>query len=206
MRLSPLARWECLSLAGSGLLLAGACFILGWWWLLPIVAIAAAALVLFFRDPNRRPPAQRNAWVAVADGRVSSVHEIESYEPLGGEPVLCVRIFISVLDVHVVRSPAHARLAASVDRGGTFRNALRAENLEDNASRTLTLHHPVRDEAIGAVRLIAGALARTITTPVKPGTTLQRGSPASWYPMAISDRAHARRRSSSQEQRSWPWA
>ena len=165
MRLSPLARWECLSLAASGLLLAAACVVLTWWWALPVVVIAAAAVLLFFRDPNRRPPAQRHAWVAVADGKVTSIHDVDACEPLGGEPAVCVRVFISIFDVHVVRSPAHARLAAATDHAGSFGNAL----------RMLTLHHPVRDEALGAVRLIAGAVARTIVTPIKPGTTLQRG-------------------------------
>lgn len=174
MRLTPLARWECLTILAAGLLLTAAAAAVRLWWLVPLTVIAALAVLAFFRDPNRRPPAQRHAWVAVADGKVTSIHDVEHCEPLG-EPAVCVRVFISLLNVHVVRSPCHARLREVVDTPGSFRNAMKAEHLEDNTRATLTLEHPVREEAIAAVRLIAGAVARTIHVASKTGATLQRG-------------------------------
>jgi len=174
MRLCSFARWECLTILAAGLLLTAAAAIAGLWLWLPLPVLLTFAVVMFFRDPNRRAPAERYAWVAVADGRVTSVHEVDECEPLG-EPALCVRIFISLLDVHVFRSPCHARLREAIDKPGRFRNALGTAHLEENTAQTLVLEHPVREQPIAVVRLIAGAFARTIHTPVKPATTLQRG-------------------------------
>lgn len=174
MRLCTFARWECLTILAAGLLLTAAVGVLGWWLWLPLPVVLTLAVVMFFRDPNRRAPAERNAWVAVADGKVTSVHEVDACEPLG-EPALCVRVFISLLNVHVFRSPCHARLRETIERPGRFRNALGTSHLEQNTAQTLVLEHPVREQPIAVVRLIAGAVARTIHTPVKPATTLQRG-------------------------------
>lgn len=174
MRLCPFARWECLTILAAGLLLTAAVAVAGLWVWLPLPVLLTAAVVMFFRDPNRRAPAERYAWVAVADGKVTSVHEVDACEALG-ESALCVRVFISLLDVHVFRSPCHARLREAIDKPGRFRHALGSAHLEQNTAQTLVLEHPVRAQPIAVVRLIAGALARTIHTPVKPATTLQRG-------------------------------
>ncbi|MEM1209864.1 MAG: phosphatidylserine decarboxylase [Planctomycetota bacterium] len=173
------ARPEWLAVLGTGAMLAVAnvflALSLGPAWLigLPIVVGLTAAVLAMFRDPDRRPPSQRGALVSPVDGKVSSVHDIDHHPPFNG-PARCVRVFISLMDVHVVRAPLHGRLAAIDDRPGKFINALRAESPEVNTAKHLIVRHPARDQALASIRLIAGAFARTIHLRVMTGEVLQR--------------------------------
>ncbi len=172
--LSPHARMEWLTIIGISVLVSVAFGILGWWWPIPLVLIAGAGGVLFFRDPDRAIPSQRNAIIAPADGRVSSVHEVEHYEPLNG-PATCVRIFLSVFDVHINRSPCHGKVTSITHKDGEHRNALNPDSAEVNESNLIVLEHPVKGHPIAAVRQVAGALARTVVCTVEEGAILQRG-------------------------------
>lgn len=172
--LSPYARKEWLTICAIGVLLLIAAVVAGWWIAAAIVVIATIALLLFFRDPARRTPSQRGVVVSPADGRISSIHRLDHFEPLGG-PALCIRVFLSVLDVHVNRSPCHGRVTKVTHKPGQHLNALNPRSAEDNESVLITLAHPVKDHPVAAVRLIAGLLARTVHCGVKIDDTLQRG-------------------------------
>ena len=176
--LSPLAKPECVTIASIGLILAIAAAIMGpilvLCWLIPLIAIVTLALLAFFRDPERRTPTQRGVMVAPADGRISSIHEIEHFEPLGG-PVTCVRIFLSVFDVHVNYSPYHCAVTSITHKPGLHRNALSPESAEDNESNLLVLEHPTRGYPMAAVRQVAGMIARTIVCSVRDEQVIQRG-------------------------------
>jgi phosphatidylserine decarboxylase len=86
-----------------------------------------------------------------------------------------VRIFLSIFDVHVQRSPLHGRVAGIERREGPRGNALKADSAERNEAVTLVLHHPTRDEPRAAVRQIVGAVARRIVCSPAEGEILQRG-------------------------------
>jgi len=173
MLLSPYARNEWLTLVGVGLLLAVAAAL--WWWLAAIVVIVlTAALLAFFRDPIRRIPSQRGIVIAPADGRISSIHTIDHFEPLQG-PVLCIRIFLSVLDVHINRSPCHGRVVSITHKNGKHLNALNPQSAEDNESNLIVMVHPVKSHPVAAVRQVAGLLARTIYCDARVNDILQRG-------------------------------
>lgn len=172
--LSPHARKECLTILAIGVLLGVAAALMGWWWALAGIAGLTGATVLFFRDPDRRVPTQRNAVVAPADGRVSSIHELEHFGPFDG-PATCVRIFLSVFDVHINRSPCHGKVHAITHTPGKHRNALNQSSVEDNESNLIVFVHAVREQPVAAVRQVAGMLARTIVCTVGEGQVLQRG-------------------------------
>ena len=172
--LSGDARNEWMTIIAVGALLALAAALTAPWWVLVLVVAATTALVLFFRDPHRRIPTQRNAVVAPGDGRISSIHRVEHFEPFDG-PARCIRIFLSVFDVHVTRSPCHGEVQAIERKAGEYRNALNPESAEVNASVLLVLAHPIRGEPIAAVRQVAGMLARTIVCRPRQGQVLQRG-------------------------------
>ncbi|MFP4144777.1 MAG: phosphatidylserine decarboxylase [Phycisphaeraceae bacterium] len=172
--LSPDARNEWLTILGVGALLTAAAVFVGLWWLSVPILIVAVALAAFFRDPERRIPTQRGALVAPADGRISSIHELEHYEPLGG-PAVCVRIFLSVLDVHINRSPCHGEVVKLEHTPGQHLNALNPESAEVNESNLIVMVHPIRRYPIAAVRQVAGALARTVVCKVREGQVVQRG-------------------------------
>ena len=172
--LSPLAKQETVTIAVIGLLLSAAAGLLGAWWLLLLVVPLALGGVAFFRDPERRTPTQRGVMTAPAHGRVSSVHELEHYEPLGG-PATCIRIFLSVFDVHINYSPCHGTARSIQHTAGAHTNALNPDSAEDNESNLIVLEHPTRGYPMAAVRQVAGMIARTIVCSVKEEQVLQRG-------------------------------
>ena len=148
--------------------------LLAWWWALAAVIFVALILIAFFRDPNRKVPAGRGLAVSPADGRISSVHTLDHFEPFDG-PAVCIRVFLSVLDVHVNRSPLHGRVRSLTHKPGKYINALKAESAELNESMTIVFEHPVRGEPTFAVRQIAGAIARRIVCGAEIGNVYQRG-------------------------------
>ena len=172
--LSKHAKQECVTIAAVGFMLSVAVVLIHLWWLLFLTVPATVALLAFFRDPERRTPSQRGVMVAPADGRISSIHEIEHYEPLGG-PVVCVRIFLSVLDVHINYSPYHTSIESITHTPGEHLNALKPESAEDNENNLLVLVHPNRRYKMAAVRQVAGLLARTIVCHVHEDQVIQRG-------------------------------
>ncbi|MEM8781973.1 MAG: phosphatidylserine decarboxylase [Planctomycetota bacterium] len=166
------AEWSIILLVGGLTTVSAA--LLGWWWVAPLPVIVAVATVLFFRDPVRKPPSQRGAVVAVCDGRVSSIHKVEHFPPFDG-PATCVRVFMSVFDVHLNRAPCHGKVAAITEQPGRFGNTLNPQSIEDNQSVTTLLVHPSKGHPVAAVRQVAGMLARTIHNALYDGQIVQRG-------------------------------
>lgn len=172
--LSGYAKSEWLTIIAVGAMLTVTLSVVGWWIPAILIVLVTIALLLFFRDPDRRIPTQRGVITAPADGRISSIHTIDHYEPFG-EPAVCIRIFLSVLDVHINRSPCHCSVESVTHKPGAHLNVLNPQSAEDNESITIILNHPIKRVPIAAVRQVAGLLARTIVCAVKPEQTLQRG-------------------------------
>jgi len=172
--LSPFGKREWLLILAIGGALTLLALLATWWVPAFLLAAITLALLAFFRDPPRLVPSMRGLMTSPADGRVSSIHEVEHFEPFDG-PAVCIRIFLSVLDVHVNRSPCHGRVVSISHRPGEFLNALKAESAEANESVTMVLHHPQRKAPIAAVRQVAGAIARRIVCSATEGDILQRG-------------------------------
>jgi len=172
--LSGYAKSEWSTILVIGVMLAATLLVVGWWPLAIIVVVLAAMLLAFFRDPHRRTPTQRGVMTAPADGRISSIHRVEHFEAFDG-PAVCVRIFLSVLDVHVNRSPCHGIVDQITHKPGDHLNALNPDSAQVNESITIVLLHPIRRHPIAAVRQIAGILARTIVCAARQDMVLQRG-------------------------------
>src|SRR4030042_1676240 len=85
---------------------------LGWWPLAALFLLLACAFTFFFRDPDRVPPPGERLLVSPADGEVLAVEAVDSSPDPAGPPTN-ITLFLSLLDVHLVRSP----LAATVARG-----------------------------------------------------------------------------------------
>jgi len=172
--LSTYGKNEWITIAAAGLMLVVASLIMGLWLIAILLLAIASALLLFFRDPERSTPSQRGAVTAPADGRVSSIHEVEHFEPFDG-PATCIRIFLSVLDVHINRSPCHGQVTSVTHKPGDHKNALNPTSAETNESNLIVLVHPIRRHPLAAVRQVAGLLARTIACGVHEGDVVQRG-------------------------------
>jgi phosphatidylserine decarboxylase len=143
---------------------------LGW-----LGAIATAYCAYFFRDPPRVTPARAGLIVSGADGRITSVGEAQPPRELqlDGAPLTRVSVFLSVLDVHLVRAPIAGRIVASAYTPGTFLNAELDKASEDNERHALVIEAPGGDK-VGIV-LIAGLIARRIVTFAGEGSSVARG-------------------------------
>ena len=172
--LSPYAKREVLIIGGVGALLVAGCLAMAWWVVATVLAGLTAALLAFFRDPSRPIPTMRGHMLSPADGRISSIHDLKHFEPFDG-PAKCIRIFLSVLNVHVNRCPCHGRVASVTRQPGQYLNALNPEAAEVNESVTVVLHDPGHDRPVAAVRQIAGTIARRIVCGLVDGDVVQRG-------------------------------
>ena len=124
---------------------------------LGIASFSASCLVpYFFRDPERRPPEGEGLVLSPADGKVSEVE--------GGK----VGIFMSLWDVHVIRSPVRGRVVLVEERPGGHVPAFFPGASSKNARADVVVDG-VR------VRMIAGALARKVDCWVGEGQEVERG-------------------------------
>lgn len=134
--------------------------------------LLACAFTFFFRDPDRVPPDGETTIVSPADGEVLGIEPIESDPRLGG-PANKVIIFLSLYDVHIVRSPLAATVAAVDYRPGKFLQAFKPEAGELNESTTLTFRGGLVD---AVMKMSVGVAARRIKAFVTPGQAVARGA------------------------------
>lgn len=179
MTLTRYGRDVWLPIVIIAIVLGGGFALMHWWIAVGLVAILTLALLSFFRDPIRRIPTNLAVgdMLSPADGVISAVIDVESHEAVGGRPAKVVRIFLSVLNVHVNRSPCDAVVVSITPRPGQYLNAQTEESASVNESNLIVLKTDaggVKDEHIG-VRQVSGMLARTIVCPLKPGDQLGRG-------------------------------
>jgi phosphatidylserine decarboxylase len=138
------------------------------------LAVLAAYMTLFFRDPDRRcdvePPADDDV-LSPADGVVMVAGEPqEGVAPEGNWQQ--VSVFLSVVDVHVNRSPYHGEVVENSYRKGSFLAAYRKESAHRNERSELWLREGDRTVVF---RQIVGVLARRIVTRTGVGQHLATG-------------------------------
>jgi phosphatidylserine decarboxylase len=143
----------------------------------PFVALSAY-MALFFRDPDRRcdaePPSSDDV-LSPADGVVMVAGEPqEGVAPAGDWQQ--VSVFLSVVDVHVNRSPYHGEVVQSSYRKGSFLAAYRKESAHRNERSELWLRDTDGPAPRTVVfRQLVGALARRIVTRTGVGQHLATG-------------------------------
>ena len=147
------------------------------WAAAPFVALSAY-MALFFRDPDRRcdvEPAADDDVLSPADGVVMVAGEPQpGVAPEGDWQQISV--FLSVVDVHVNRSPYHGEVVESSYRKGSFLAAYRKESAHRNERSELWLRDGDGPTARTVVfRQIVGVLARRIVTRTGPGQQLATG-------------------------------
>jgi phosphatidylserine decarboxylase len=130
-----------------------------------VVLLVAAFMVFFFRDPERRLPPGERVVVAPADGKVVAIKPFPDWRGPFGEPLTRVSIFLSILDVHIVRAPIAAKVAAVGHTPGRFRAAWGEAASLDNEQ---TLVHFASPDGDVWIKLIAGLIARRIVCRTEP--------------------------------------
>jgi phosphatidylserine decarboxylase len=138
-----------------------------WVWALPPLLLAGFFL-WFFRDPARAIPEEPGLVVSPADGKITEVARIQMAE---GERIR-LRIFLSVFDVHVNRSPIAGTVCEVRYQKGQHLNALNPASADKNEQNEVTVRG---DEFDVAFRQIAGILARRIVFRPKKGDFVARG-------------------------------
>jgi phosphatidylserine decarboxylase len=126
----------------------------GNWWLAAPCFILAGGMAFFFRDPERIEPSDPELILSPTDGRVTAVELLHE-----GDGGIRIRIFLSLLDVHITRAPVAGRITAIRYRPGRHRNALHPAAAAENERNDVVI------EGEGSsVRFaqIAGLIARRI--------------------------------------------
>ncbi len=146
--------------------------------------LATAFCVYFFRDPARVVPQDDKLILCPADGKVMEV--IEGKDAISSGPVWIIRIFLSVFDPHLQRSPVSGVVRAIQYKTGKFldaRDPQAAFENEQNRIEIVASPQPSPDGrgrqslggAVIVVTQIAGLIARRIVCWVKEGQRVQAG-------------------------------
>ncbi|HET9220160.1 MAG TPA: phosphatidylserine decarboxylase family protein [Terriglobia bacterium] len=135
---------------------------------LTVIGLLMSALFVFvaffFRNPHRSIPADPQAIVSPADGKVVRLERVGNVTRLS--------IFLSLFDVHVNRSPIAGRIEAIDYRPGKFMVAFNDKASTDNERNIIM----VNDGRITIVfTQIAGIVARRIVCWKKPGDVVGKG-------------------------------
>jgi phosphatidylserine decarboxylase len=143
-------------------------------WLVP--ALAAAPVAAFFRDPQRDSPADPASVLSASDGRILGVERIRDERfavPGTDAPVDFLRIatFLSVLDVHVNRSPVAGKVVDYFVEDGGYAAAMKPAAEHNVAAYT------IMDTAYGRVVVAqrTGLIARRIVQRAPIGSLLAKG-------------------------------
>lgn len=139
---------------------------------LSLLFLALMAFVaFFFRDPERTVPADPQAVVSPADGRVMYVKKVAENRFIKGEATL-VSIFLSITDVHINRSPVEGTVKYREYVPGKYIVAYADKASEINERNYVGLE---KDGLKVLVCQIAGLVARRIVCWAGEGSYLQKG-------------------------------
>jgi phosphatidylserine decarboxylase len=143
------------------------------------LGLLTAGVTLFFRDPDRTPDrspvTDPDVVVAPADGIVTHVGEPQPGIAPPGEWQQ-VSIFLSLLDVHMNRSPYGGHVVDVTHTPGRFLAAYRAESAMRNERSEVVVERVVRGATRRVVyRQLVGQLARRIVTRIQPGDEVGTG-------------------------------
>ena len=133
--------------------------------------LAPALLMFFFRAPPRPYPQDDHYIYAAADGTIMAIDHVEEDWFIGG-PATRIVTFLSLLNVHVNRSPVSGEVARVQWKPGTFVNAAHFEKSEANERNMLAING---QRSKVTVVQFAGMVARRIVCWSGEGETLCAG-------------------------------
>jgi phosphatidylserine decarboxylase len=139
-------------------------------WGVPPLAVSLF-MVFFFRNPMRVVHEDDDALLSPADGTVMEIIDFNDEEYLDGE-ARKIKIFLSVFDVHVNRSPVSGEIKYQRYTCGGFRPAYKKIASFENERHAIG----IENEKIKILVIqIAGILARRIVSWVTLGCDLKQG-------------------------------
>lgn len=132
-------------------------------------------IIQFFRDPAREIPADPNAILSPADGKIICIEEAE--DPYLKTKAIKVSIFMNVFNVHSNRSPVDGKILDIEYIKGKFVNADFDKASTDN-ERNIMLIESTNSVGVPykiTVIQIAGLIARRILCYKKVSDTISKG-------------------------------
>ncbi len=155
------------------LILTGAAAIL--YFTFPALAVLPVLLLLFilyfFRNPKRKIPESENLILSPADGVIMQIDEVFE-EHYIKDRVIRVSIFLSILNVHLNRSPLRGAVSYRRYRPGKFIPAFKSHASDINEKNYIGIENK---HFKLMVCQITGFIARRIKCWVDEGKQLDRG-------------------------------
>jgi phosphatidylserine decarboxylase len=136
-----------------------------------IPLILLAFILFFFRNPKREVPNSENCILSPADGVVMAIDEVIEDRFIQG-PAIRISIFLSIMNVHLNRSPLQGEVRYRFYRPGKFIPAFKSHASEINEKNFIGI------ESGGfkvMVCQITGFIARRIKCWVDEGKSLAGG-------------------------------
>jgi phosphatidylserine decarboxylase len=135
-----------------------------------VLLLLPIAIGLFFRDPERSTPPSETAVYAPADGKIMHAGPARPGEAPPGDWQQ-VTIFLSVLDVHINRTPVSGVVRDVRYVPGSFLPAFKRESFQNEHSEIWIDHGGVSV----VVRQVVGVLARRVVCRLQKDQRLQAG-------------------------------
>ena len=136
-----------------------------------LFVVLAAFFAFFFRDPERTSPADPDAVLSPADGRVLVAGPAVAGAAPPGE-WLQISIFLSPMDVHVNRIPVSGRVTKISFTPGRFLPAYRDEAANVNERSEIWIDHAGQ---MIVARQLVGILARRVVCRVQLNAEVRAG-------------------------------
>jgi len=136
-----------------------------------ITVILIGYLLVFFRDPVRIPSPNSADIVAGAEGKIMAVTWVDEPEFLKCK-ALRISIFLSLVDVHVNRSPIEGTVEHASDYPGARYFTFEEKSSELNQHSSILIRGP---QTTCLVKQIVGPVARRVVYWIKPGDVLKKG-------------------------------
>lgn len=135
--------------------------------------ILCVYMLYFFRDPVRVAPVDPAVIVAGAEGKVMGVVVVDEPEYLKTKAVR-ISIFLSLIDVHVNRSPIAGRVESARYFPGERYFTFQEKSSDFNQHSSIL----IRGEQVDClVKQIVGPVARRVVFWLKDGQELKKGEP-----------------------------
>ncbi len=142
-----------------------------WPWLMIAPGLLFLFVAFFFRNPTRTVPEGEVTLVSPADGLVMDVERVFEEHVFQGESIR-IRIFLSLFNVHVNRSPMAGTVIYRYYRPGQMLPAFKSHASELNEKNFIGIEN-------GSLKIlvtqVTGFVARRIVCWVKEGDKLAKG-------------------------------
>ena len=136
-----------------------------------ILLILFVLIAFFYRDPERKPPHLPGILTSPADGKVIEINEVFEDKFLK-DVTLRISIFLSLLDVHVVRGPISGKVRYLRYERGRYLPALYKLAPHENEMNSIGI---CNEHTEVLVTQVAGIIARRIVCYLKEDDTLVHG-------------------------------